>query len=236
MPAAWNQGRANEMVDDTAFMARGTGPTAADCLRVCAPVTFARLHIVPNLPTFLSAHPDLAIEMAIDDTNLDLAETDIDIALRMGDLPDAAHPARKIGESRRVVLGAPAYFARAGEPLTPDDLIAHQAIIYDQAAGGVDWTFRRGPIATSVTITGRVHVPAAEGVREAVFAGLGLTVASEWMFARELASGAVRRVLQDWTLPPIGLWALFPKGRDANATARVFADFIEDQLRKSRAR
>lgn len=71
---------------------------------------------------------------------------------------------------------------------------------------------------------------AAEGVREAVFAGMGLAVASEWMFAPELASGRVRRILRDWDLPPVDLWAAFPSGRTASSKARAFASFIRQEL------
>jgi DNA-binding transcriptional LysR family regulator len=79
-------------------------------------------------------------------------------------------------------------------------------------------------------MTGRVRVNAAEGVREAVFAGLGLAVASEWMFTPELRSGTVRSVLGQWTLPSIDLWAVFPTGRRTSAKARAFASFIEGRL------
>ncbi|TIM19888.1 MAG: hypothetical protein E5Y74_20545 [Mesorhizobium sp.] len=72
---------------------------------------------------------------------------------------------------------------------------------------------------------------AAEAVREAVFAGMGLTVASEWMFDRELADGRVRRVLADWALPPVDLWVIFPSGRNASMKARAFANFIEQDVR-----
>lgn len=71
---------------------------------------------------------------------------------------------------------------------------------------------------------------AAEGVRAAVLAGVGVTVASEWMFAPELVSGAVTEVLSDWTITPIDLWAVFPTGRVASAKARAFANFVEIQL------
>ena len=81
-----------------------------------------------------------------------------------------------------------------------------------------------------MTLKGRVRVSAAEGVREAVFADLGFTVSSEWMFASELESGKVRAVLNDWSLPPIDLWTVFPTGRQASVKARAFATFIEAQL------
>jgi DNA-binding transcriptional LysR family regulator len=81
-----------------------------------------------------------------------------------------------------------------------------------------------------VTVTGRVHVTAAEGVRGGVVAGLGFAIASEWMFAPELKSGSVISVLDDWSLPDIELWAVYPTGRQATAKARAFARFVEQRV------
>ncbi|MDB6009458.1 MAG: transcriptional regulator [Gammaproteobacteria bacterium] len=222
--------RSIEEADEADQVARGAGAALSGRLRVCAAVTFARLHVIPRLPIFLAQHPALEIDVVLDDNNIDLIEAGIDVALRMGTLQDSSLMARKIADGRRVVLGTPAYFEKAGEPAVPEDLLAHQAVIYERRGGGAVWTFRQGTTETAVTIKGRVRVTAAEGVREAVFAGLGLVITSEWMFAPELQSGIVRAVLRDWTLPPIGLWTVFPTGRRASAKARAFAAFIEGEL------
>jgi len=143
--------------------------------------------------------------------------------------------ARKIAECRAVVVGAPAYLDRMGTPRTPAELQAHQAIIYDQREGGQVWSFRNETAEVSVTVTGRFRVNAAEGVREAVLAGLGLSIgSSEWLFAHELTAGTVQALLTDWSLPTVELWAVFPTGRQASAKARAFAMFVEDQLSRSR--
>lgn len=222
--------RAIEEADEAESTARGAGAALTGRLRIGAAVSFARLHVVPRLPQFLALHPALDIEVFLDDRNLDLVEVGIDVALRMGDLQDSSLTARKIGQSPRVVVGAPSYFAERGEPATPADLASHQAVIYDQRGGGVAWSFTRGAVESAVTLKGRIRVTAAEGVREAVFAGMGLAVASQWMFAPEIASGRVVCVLRDWQLPPIDLWAIFPTGRNASAKARAFASFIEQEL------
>jgi DNA-binding transcriptional LysR family regulator len=222
--------RAIEEADEADFAARGAGAALSGRLRVCAAVTFARLHVMPHLPDFLNLHPSLDVDVMLDDRNVDLVEAGVDVALRMASLTDSSLTARKIGQGRRLVLGTPSYFAKAGEPASPIDLVRHQAIIYDQRGGGVVWTFRKNSAEIAVTLKGRVRVTAAEGVREAVFSDLGLTVSSEWMFGPELRSGKVRAVLEDWSLPAIDLWAVFPTGRQASAKARAFATFIEDRL------
>jgi DNA-binding transcriptional LysR family regulator len=222
--------RSVEEADEAELAARGAAAALSGRLRISAAVTFARLHVIPHLAVLLAEHPALAIDVVLDDRNIDVIEAGIDMALRMGDLADSALTARKIGQSQRRVVGTPAYFKANGAPQTPADLVMHQAVVYEQAGGGTAWTFRRGEAETSVIVDGRVRVSAAEGVREGVFAGLGLAVASEWMFAPELKSGAVKSVLDDWRLPAIDLWAVFPTGRQASAKARCFASFIEKQI------
>jgi DNA-binding transcriptional LysR family regulator len=228
--------RAIEEAEEAELAARGAGATLSGRLRISAAVTFARINVIPRLPVFLSEHPALDIDVVLDDRNIDLVEEGVDVALRMGELADSALTARKIGQSPRRVIGSPAYFDAMGVPQTPADLAKHQAVVYEQRGGGTEWTFRRGIAETSVTVDGRVRVSAAEGVREGVFAGLGLVIASEWMFAPELKSGAVISVLDDWLLPPIDLWAVFPTGRQASAKARAFASFIEQQISTDESR
>ncbi len=222
--------RTLEEAQEAELAARGAGAALSGRLRVSCATTFARLHVIPKLGAFLDAHPQLQIDMVMDDRNVPLIEEGIDVALRMGALSDSALTARKIGQRPRHVLATPAYFARHGTPATPTDLMAHDAVIYDQRGGGAVWTFTKGPSQVAVTVRGRLQMTAAEGVREAVFAGLGLTVATAWMFAPELADGRVVPVLTDWELPPIDVWAVFPTGRQANAKARAFAAFVEQAL------
>ncbi|MBP0590008.1 LysR family transcriptional regulator [Paraburkholderia sp. LEh10] len=222
--------RAIEEADEAELAARGSAAGLSGRLRVCAAVTFARINLIPRMREFLDAHPDLNVDVILDDRNIDLLEAGIDVALRMGTLGDSSMTARKIAQSGRFVLGTPAYFGAHGTPKTPADLLEHEAIIYDQRGGGSGWSFRRGSSETAVAVSGRMRVSAAEGVRAAVLAGMGVAVASEWMFAPELASGEVKAVLKEWSLPPVDLWAVFPTGRMASAKARAFVQFVEHVL------
>ena len=220
--------RAIEEVEEAELAARGSAGALSGRLRVSAAVTFARLYIVPRLPAFLDQHPELNIDIVLDDENIDLLERGIDVALRMGVLGDSSMTARKVGHCRRWVVGTPSWFARTGEPRIPADLLSHQAIVYEHGGGGSAWSFRQGDAETSVAVTGRIRVNAAEGVRAAVLADMGVAIASEWMFAPEIANGAVKQVLTDWELPGVDLWAVFPSGRMVSAKARAFVAWVEE--------
>jgi DNA-binding transcriptional LysR family regulator len=223
--------RAVEEADEAVLAARGAAAGLSGKLRVSAAVCFARLHIVPRLPEFLDQHPDLDLELVLDDRNIDLVEEGIDLALRMGVLADSNMTARRIGEARRRVLATPGYFERHGTPRAPADLLAHRSVIYTRdPGGGEDWTFRKETGELSIQLQGRVKISATEGLRAAVFAGMGLAVASEWAFSPELKSGAVIAVLDDWTLPPVALSAVYPTGRMASTKARQFTAFVEECL------
>lgn len=216
--------------DAAELAARGAGASLSGPLRICGGVTFMRLHILPHLQSFLDLHPEVSIDVVLDDRHIDMLEHGIDVALRMGGLNDSGMTARRIGQARRVVLGTPAYFARAGVPASLAELALHQAIVYAQPGGGTAWTFMRAGQEMPVVVTGKVRINAAEGVRAAVLAGMGLTIVSEWMFGPELRDGQVRSVLDDWRLPMVDLWAVYPGGRMASAKARAFIEFVEQLL------
>jgi DNA-binding transcriptional LysR family regulator len=222
--------RAIEEADEAELAARGAGAALSGRLRVCGPLTFTRLHVMPALSTFLAENPSLNVDVVLDDRDLDLIAAGIDVALLIGRLTDSAVTARKIGECQRRVVGTPAYFEARGVPQTPADLLAHQAIVYEQRDGGAGWTFRQGTSETTVTMSGRLRVSAGEGIREGVLAGIGFAIGSEWLFTPELKSGVVISVLEDWSLPAVDLWAVFPSGRQASAKARAFASFVEGQM------
>jgi DNA-binding transcriptional LysR family regulator len=223
--------RSLEEANEAELAARGSGKGLSGRLRVCGAVTFCRLHVVPQLQTFLDAHPDLNIDIVLDDRQIDLLEHGIDVALRMGSLNDSSMTARRLAQSRRAVIATPAYLKAHGEPKTPADLAQHQAVVYNPGDSQAAWSFRHGETEVSVAVSGRVQVTAAEGVRAAVLADMGIAIASEWMFAEEIRNGAVRILLAGWELPVIDLWAVFPTGRMVSAKARAFADFVEAMLK-----
>ena len=219
--------------DEAEIAARSEALGLEGRLRVCAPVTFCRLHIAPKLESFLDSHPKLALELFMDDRDVDLLAENIDVALRLGQLADSNLTARKLAEGPRHVVASPAYLARHGTPKTPGELVAHNAVVYTRISGGTQWRFRQGSTEVSVNVQSRLACTAAEGVREAVIAGLGFAIVSKWMMQAELDSGQVIPILTDWQLPSIPLWAVYPSGRLPTSKARAFINWFESTISDS---
>jgi DNA-binding transcriptional LysR family regulator len=222
--------RTIEEAEEAVLAARGSGCGLSGKLRVSTSVCFGRLHVIPNLSVFLAENPDLEIELVLDDRHVDLVNEGIDVALRMGPMPDSSMTARRIAEGRRVVVATPAYLQRHGTPMSPGELSSHQAVIYSRGAGWASWTFRKGAEEVSVELQGRLKMTAAEGLREAVNRDMGFTIASEWNFWPELKSGKVVAMLEDWELPATNLSAVYPTGRLASTKARAFVSFVERSM------
>jgi DNA-binding transcriptional LysR family regulator len=218
--------RALAEADEADTAARGLGAGLVGRLRVCAPVTFGRLHVAPKLGQFLEAHPKLRLELVMDDRRIDLLEENIDVALRLGVLADSSLTARKLATEARLIVASPAYLARRGTPQTPSELVAHEAVVYSLQAAD-EWRLKRGSTEISVKVPSRIAFTAAEGFRAGILAGLGLAIAPRWMMSPELEAGELVPLLSDWSLPPIDLWAIYPAGRMPTAKARTFVDWFE---------
>ena len=218
--------------DEAELAARGAGKGLSGKLRISAATTFARLHIIPHLPAFLEEHPELEVDVILDDRVIDLIAEGIDVSLRMGNLPDSGVVARKLATGGRSVIATPGYISKKGEPDTPADLAHHEAILYNPQPSF--WTFTQQGTVVSTAVSGRIRVSAAEGQRAAVLSHMGLCIASDWMFAEELSNGTVRKLLTSWQLPSIDLWAVFPNGRLASAKARQFAGFVESIMTENK--
>lgn len=214
-----------QQAEEAEIAARGADKGLTGMLRVAAAPTFARLHVIPHLATFMAQHPELQVDIMLDDRPIDLISEGIDICLRMGTLQDSGAVARKLATSRRSALATSEYLSRFGYPQHPRELSQHEALIFSPLND--TWQFSRKDEVENVSLQGRLHLSAAEGIRSAVLAHMGITVASDWMFSEEITDGTVERLVSDWTLPDIDLWAVFPGGRMATAKARQFAAFVE---------
>lgn len=213
--------------DEAESAAREAATSLAGRLRLAAPPTYAALHILPRLSEFLDTHPDLSIDLILDDRWVDLIEQGVDIAIRLGKPADSSLVARRLGSSQRLLVASSAYLDRMGAPKTPEDLLAHRVVAYSQFEGATAWSFTRGTAAVSIAVQPTLRVSAAEGMRSCILAGLGIGMGSRLMFTPELAAGTVRPVLTEWGLSTLDVWAMFPSGRKSSRRARAFVDWLE---------
>jgi DNA-binding transcriptional LysR family regulator len=215
---------------DAARAALGRGQVAPrGTLRVAAPASFARLHIVPGLPDFRARYPDLVLDLRISDSVVDLVEGAFDVAVRYADLCDSSFVARRLAPDRRVLVASPAYLGQHGRPNTPDDLANHACLV----VGTLDlWTFR-GPDGRPVErrVSPVLRINDGEAVRDAACAGLGIAWMATWVAADELRSGALVPALPGFPLISTqSLSALYPSSRELAPKVRAFIDWMVDRI------
>jgi len=216
-------------LDDAMDAARGVD-SLGGALRVAMPGAFGTREVIPRLPGFLAQHPQLRIELLISDRTDDLVAEGVEMALRLGHLPDPGFGARRLATASRFAVAAPAYLAQRGHPRTLADLSGHDCIVGPGFSGRSGWSFRRSGAVTSLTVEGRVKVASAEGVIACVKAGLGIAVASQWMCRAELATGELVPILHDYQLDPVEVHAVYPGGRRPSIKVRAFSDYLAVQL------
>jgi DNA-binding transcriptional LysR family regulator len=217
-------------LEEADHIARG-GRELRGMLRVALSFSFGVREIVPRLPEFLERHPGLKVDLAINDARQDLVADGVDVAIRLGELPDSAATARKLAETSRLVAASPAYVVRRGAPRHPSELASHSVIIGPGAASPRAWAFLKDGRWVTARVEGRLTVAANEGAVAAAVAGIGAVITSYWGGRDELARGAFVRLLPEWEMEPLAVHAIFPIGRAASPAARAFVDYLAPKLR-----
>jgi DNA-binding transcriptional LysR family regulator len=200
-------------------------------LAVTAPIVFGRLHIVPVVAEFLAEYPEIRIKLLLTDRVVHLMEEQIDVALRIGELPDSTLMASRVGMVRTVVCGSPAYLARHGVPATPDALAAHDCISFEVLESRRAWVFGDGKSMTSVPVISRLEVNTAEAAIAAATLGVGLVRVLSYQVADAVGNGVLDVVLQDYESAPLPV-SLVHKGQTPlPRKLRAFLDFAAPRLR-----
>jgi DNA-binding transcriptional LysR family regulator len=207
---------------------RRSRPSGA--LRLAMPVVFGRLRVIPHLKEFLTRYPDVTIDLVMNDTNADLVEEGIDLAIRSGEVTDSALIARKIGVTRRVVVASPSYLRGKTLPKRPGDLAAHDCITFTGLTAGVHWRFEGPDGAVSVEVKGPVRTRNSEGIREAVLSGLGIGYAPVWHFTDEIENGRLVALLDGYEPKPEPIHAVYPSRRFVPQKTRAMIDFLEQRF------
>ena len=210
---------AEAFVSRRSALARGT-------LKVSAPTSFGRMHIAPHLGPFMHAHKDLGVNLLLSDDLVDIVGEGFDVAIRIAELADSSLVARKLAPVRRVICASPAYLERHGMPRSLQDLENHNCLTHQTSEV---WRLD-GPSGTvSVRPNGNLMTNSSEVVREAVLAGLGISLRSTWDVGRELAEGRLVQVLPDYRSPSsVAIHAIYPSRQFLPVKVRLFIDYLAD--------
>jgi DNA-binding transcriptional LysR family regulator len=195
-------------------------------LRIGVGTSLAARIVIPHLKPFLDRHPQLRVDLLLDDQRQDLVKEGVDVAFRFGALADSSATARKLVSWPRALAAAPSYLRTAPALNCPADLAAHAVIIGPQGVG--DWTFRKGGTTASVRLDGRLRITALQGAYLAAVEGLGIVLTTLPAFKRELESGALVQVLPEWDLGAVDVHAVFTSGRAAKPSARAIVAYLGD--------
>lgn len=200
-------------------------------LVVSAPFVLGRSILTPLIVEFLAVYPEVDIDLRLTDRTVSLAEEQVDVAVRIGDLPDSALMAVKIGTIRRVTCGSPAYLDRSGVPETLDDLGRHTCVTLTSLEAAKEWTFRSGGGVVRYPVRSRLAVSSAEAAAEAAAAGVGLTRLLCYQVSDLIDVGRLRLVLRDQEPEPHPVHLVYARGRIVPQKLRAFVDFIAPRLK-----
>lgn len=197
-------------------------------LRVQMPLAFGRLVVLPKVQGFLKAHPDLALDVDLSDRVVDFADEGLDVAVRIGDVPDSRVIARKIYDIRFVTCASPAYLAKHGTPKKPEDLEHHRCLTYWIPSAGRhrDWPFAHRGVRFTKSLTGRLNVNNSEALVDAALKGEGIVSVATFIAVDAVKSGKLKVVMPDFVTlgPPVS--AVYLPNRHLAARVRAFLDFL----------
>lgn len=215
--------------EDAEDAARGVD-SLRGVIRLALPIMYGTRAVIPCLPSFLRAHPELRVEITMSDERQNLVVDGIDIAVRVGALDDSTFGSRKLASVRKMVAAAPAYLERRGTPRTPADLAKHECILGHGGFGRENWQFRHNVTVTSVNVQSRLQINSAPGILASIVAGLGIGMVSDVMAENELRSGQLIHLLPEYEMDGTSVYAVLPAGPRPSTKIRALVDFLAVEL------
>lgn len=204
------------------------GVKASGHLRLTAPAGFGRRHVAPLVPRFIAAHPDVSISLNLSDRVVDIVNEGFDCAVRVGDLPDSSLVSLRLADNRRLCVAAPAYLQRAGTPRHPNELARHECLaLSSDASQSRGWAFLVDGEVVHLRPSGRLDCSDGQVLHDWCLRGLGIAWRSTWEVEREVASGELLSVLDDFAAPPNGIYAVFAQRKHLPLRVRLWIDFLK---------
>ncbi|WP_211471291.1 LysR family transcriptional regulator [Collimonas humicola] len=216
-----------DQIDDATQAVSAHQSRPAGTLRINAPMAFGTLELAQWLPQFISANPQLKIDLVCNDRLVDIIEEGFDVALRLTrGLQDSTLIAKRLATCEIFLVAAPAYLQQHGRPQQPADLARHNCLTYTLAQKPNEYEFYAADGSEHpVTVRGNLQANTGIALRSAALAGLGIAATSSFIVHEDLRRGDLQRVLPDFDLKPRDLYAIYPQNRHLSPKVRAFVDF-----------
>jgi DNA-binding transcriptional LysR family regulator len=222
-------------IEEAEQAAAGSHSAPRGTLAITAPVLFGQLFVMPILLEFLKNHAQLSANVLLVDRVVNLAEEGFDVALRIGELPDSSMIGIRVGNVRRIVVGAPAYFAKEGIPTNPRELADRRMIMTTSASASREWRFREQHKPLAIRVQPSLTVNLNQTAIIAAVRGQGMTQVLSYQVAAELSDGRLQIALSEYELSSLPVHVVYPEARKASAKVRSVASFLAEHLRKEPA-
>ena len=222
-------------VDEAERAASGEYRAPRGHLTITASIMFGRLHVEPVVLAFLQAYPEIDARLMLADHVVNLIDDHVDVAIRVGRLPDSAMVATRLGEVRWVTCASPAYLAARGRPETLDALNEHDCVMFEGLYSSTTWQFGRGKQAIAVPIRPRFAVNTADAAIAAALAGTGITRVLSYQVAAAVTAGQLELLLQTFEPEPLPVHLVYPAPSLLPLKLRAFVDFAAPRLKASLA-
>jgi DNA-binding transcriptional LysR family regulator len=201
-------------------------------LVVTAPIMFGRMHVLPTVTRFLDAYPEVSVGLMMTDRVTQFLEDQVDVALRIGPLPDSNLVATRLGSVRHVVCASPEYLAAQGAPSTPDDVARHRVISFQSVSVLSSWAFERDGAEIAVSFSSRLGVNTIDAAIDAALSGAGLVRAVSYQIADHVRAGRLAIVLGDFEQRPRPVHLVYDRRNRLPLKLRAFVDFVVPRLRQ----
>jgi DNA-binding transcriptional LysR family regulator len=223
--------RVLEQLDEAERAAAGEYRTPRGDLLVTAPIMFGKLHVMPVVLTFLAAYPEVNVRVVFFDHVVDLVENHVDVAVRIGHLPDSGLVAARIGEIHWVTCASAAYLSTHGTPTAPNDLAEHDCIAFEGLQMVRTWPFGCGADAKTVAIRPRFAANTADAVIEAAIAGIGIARLTSYQAAGAIREGRLVSLLREHSPEPLPVHLVHAGAPLEPLKVRAFLDFAGPRLK-----
>lgn len=201
-------------------------------LIITAPAVLGRSHVLPIVAEFLGAFPDIKMRLQLTDRHVNLVEEHVDLAVRIGELPDSSTIGTRIGAIRLVLCASPAYLKKRGTPKRPADLAAHDCVVHEGHATSYDWKFFAGETEQTIGVSSRLAVNLGEAAVAAAVAGAGIARVLSYLIDDLVKSRTLVRLLEAYEPDPIPVSLIYAGQRQVPLKLRAFLDFAIPRLRR----